>query len=197
MPSGMGGPSSSHPKDMMLVIARKRSETLIIDGTVRVEVLGLSGGMARLRFLTPSRIPISRGVARHVSTRAVEAGNAGVDASGMDPVATRVVDLTLAKTQVLTLGTEIHIGLVDIDSTRALLFVDAPGSVAVQAGETEKPTPRRLSRAAPNRGQGMLAFPPHPATETDENRRDSHRASTGSTLDDSHSSTIPFKRPED
>jgi sRNA-binding carbon storage regulator CsrA len=180
----------------MLVIARKRSETLIIDGTIRVEVLGLLGGVVRLRVLAPKRIPISRGVAGAL-TDTVAAVHGGIDASGVDSVGLRVEDLVLAKTQVVTLGREIHMGLVDIDSTRALLFVDAPGSVPVQAGETEKPAPRRLSRAATARGQGMLAFPPLPATETDGSERDPRRGSTHSTLDDSHSSTIPFKRPED
>jgi sRNA-binding carbon storage regulator CsrA len=180
----------------MLVLARKRSETLIIDGTIRVEVLSLSAGVARLRFLAPRRVPISRGVARHASTCAVEAVNAGVGESDMVPVGMRALDLLLAKTQVLTLGSEIHIGLVDIDSTRALLFVDAPRDVSVQTGETEKPAPRGRSRAARDRGQGMLAFPPLPSTETEGKERDPLRASTDSALDDSHSSTIPFKRPE-
>jgi carbon storage regulator CsrA len=181
----------------MLVIARKRSETLIIDGTIRVEVLGLSGGVVRLRVLAPRRIPISRGVARPALTDTVEAVHGGIDAASVDPVGVRVEDLLLAKTQVVTLGREIHMGLVDIDSTRALLFVDAPGSVPVQAGETEKPAPRRLSRAATDRGQGMLAFPPLPSNEIDGNERDPRFASTRSTVDDSHSGTIPFKRPED
>jgi carbon storage regulator CsrA len=175
----------------MLVIARKRSETLIIDGTIRVEVLSVSGGMARLRFLAPRRIPISRGVVQPASAAFDEAASGGLDASGKDPVGLRVEDLLLAKTQVVTLGTEIHMGLVDIDSARALIFVDAPRDVSVQAGETEKPEKRKPSRAEIDRGQGMLAFPQLPSAETDANATDPRESST-----DSRPGTIPFKRPE-
>lgn len=180
----------------MVVLARKRSETLLIDGTIRVEVLGLSGGMARLRFLAPTRIPISRGVARHAQTCAMEAINAGADVSGVDLVGMRAVDLLLGTTQVLTVGREIHIGLVDIDSSRALLFIDAPHDVSVQTGETETPKRRRPSRAAKNRGQAMLPFPPTPSAETDGVERDPRGAATDCAQDDAHPGTVPFRRPE-
>jgi sRNA-binding carbon storage regulator CsrA len=173
----------------MLVIARKRHEAVIIDGNIRVEVLRLTPGVARLRFVAPRDVAIQRGVARAGDPAAVEAGNGGVDGAGMG-----VVDLTLCDQQILTVGDDIHLGLMDVDATRAVLFVDAPDTVAVNVESAARPRAagRSSSQAASESVQALLPF----STPTEPTSPDTGRGPRKSAGDaggeESTPSTIPF-----
>jgi sRNA-binding carbon storage regulator CsrA len=118
----------------MLVIARKRHEAVTIDGHIRVEVLCLTPGVARLRFVAPPEVAIHRGVTRPGEPAAVEARNGRLDGSGMG-----VLDLTLCDQQIITVGDDIYLGLMDVDKTRAVLFVDAPETVCVHVEPAARP----------------------------------------------------------
>ena len=140
----------------MLVIARKRHEAVTIDGNIRVEVLRLSGGVARLRFVAPKRIAIQRGVPQPGGPPAPEAVNGGIDAAGMG-----VVDLTLADQQIITVRSDVHLGLVDIDATRAVLFIDAPDGISVNVESTVRAQTVRLPSGAGDEAvQALLPFAP-------------------------------------
>jgi sRNA-binding carbon storage regulator CsrA len=156
----------------MVVIARGRNEAVIIDGTIRVEVLRLAGDLARLRLQTPKDVPVQRGVAKAGDPAAIEAINGGIDATGMG-----VVELTLASQHVITIGEEFHVGLLDIAAGRAVLFLDVPCEVSVTT-EDAGPVRPRLRAKGEARGQRMLPFPNTSAGEPPP-------------------STIPFVRPGD
>jgi sRNA-binding carbon storage regulator CsrA len=168
----------------MLVIARKRHESVTIDGNIRVEVLRLTGGVARLRFAAPKRIAIQRGVARLGDPPAFEALNGGIDAAGMG-----VVDLTLCDQQIITVRNDIHLGLVDIDATRAVLFVDAPDGISVNVESTVRARTVRLpSRAGHKAVQALLPFAPPAETGVGESRG----LNTEAPRQNPATSTIPF-----
>lgn len=44
----------------MLVLARKVAEEIVIDGRIRISVLGISGGRVRLGIVAPTEIPVRR-----------------------------------------------------------------------------------------------------------------------------------------
>jgi hypothetical protein len=146
----------------MLVIARKRHEALTIGGNIRVEVLRLSPGVARLRFAIPSGVAIQRGVPRAGDPAAIEAGNGGIDSSGMG-----VVDLTLCDQQIVTVRNDVHLGLVDVDATRAVLFVDSPDGTAVHVEASPRPRPhgRPSAAVAGEARQALLPFSAPSASE--------------------------------
>jgi sRNA-binding carbon storage regulator CsrA len=123
----------------MLVIARKRHEAVTIDGAIRVEVLCVAPGVARLRFVAPREVAIHRGVTRPGEPAAVEARNGSLDGSGMGM---GVFDLTLCDQQIITVRDDIHLGLMDVDKTRAVLFVDAPDTVCVHVEPATAARPR-------------------------------------------------------
>lgn len=180
----------------MLVIARKRHEAITIDGNIRVEVLRLAGGVARLRFVAPRRTTITRGVARPGDSVAAEAVNGGVDASGMG-----VVDLTLGNHQIVTIRNEIHLGLIDLDAMRALIFIDAPTDLSVKAEAAVK-TPTSAVSSHPHAGddavQALLPFSPLPDADTDRpGPSGPPQRLVGPGPGDSAIHTIPFPTPEE
>ena len=173
----------------MLVIARKRHEAVTIDGNIRVEVLQLTGGLARLRFVAPKRIAIQRGVARPGVPPAAEAVNGGIDAAGMG-----VVDLTLGDQQIITVRNDIHLGLVDVDATRAVLFVDAPDGTSVNVESAVRPRSRRLPSAASKQAvQALLPFaPPTDAAAAETGRPECRKSSDETPRRNLSAPTLPF-----
>jgi sRNA-binding carbon storage regulator CsrA len=174
----------------MLVVARKRHETLTIDGNIRVEVLSLGREMARLRFATPRGIAIQRGVPRPGEPAAIEAANGGIDDSGM-----ALVDLTLCGQQIVTVRDDIHLSLVDVDATRALLFIDAPDGVGVRVELTSRP---RTSGHASGTGAGepVQAFLPFTSAVETPSAENGHRGPRKNSTDTGPMKpaprTIPF-----
>jgi sRNA-binding carbon storage regulator CsrA len=141
----------------MLVIARKRHEAVTIDGAIRVEVLGLTPGVARLRLVVPRGVAIQRGVALPGDPAALEARNGSSDGPGM-----AAVELTLCGQPIITVRADIHIGLIDVDTTRAVLFVDAPETVRVNVESVHRPPVAGQSRAQPA-GEPVQALLPFSA----------------------------------
>ena len=45
----------------MLVLSRKKNETIVIDGTIEIEVLKIKGNTVRLGIKAPSNIKVLRG----------------------------------------------------------------------------------------------------------------------------------------
>jgi sRNA-binding carbon storage regulator CsrA len=164
----------------MLVVARKRHEAVIIDGNIRVEVLRLTPGVARLRCVAPRDVAIHRGVARAGAPAAVEAKSNGCHSNG---AAIGVVDITLCDQQIITIGSDIHLGLIDVDRTRAVLFVDAPDGISVNV---ESASPAR-NHILPVRGesddvvQALLPFStaPEPAGDDDDQKHRPREPRTG------------------
>lgn len=173
----------------MLVIARKRLEAVTIDGNIRVEVLQLSGGVARLRFVAPRSIAIQRGAARPGDPSAYEAVNGGIDAAGMG-----VVDLTLGDQQIITVRTDVHLGLVDIDATRAVLFVDAPDGISINVESTVRARTRRLPSGGSEAAvQALLPFaPPADVASAERSHSDSRKSSSEAPRRNVAAPTLPF-----
>jgi carbon storage regulator CsrA len=149
----------------MLVLARRRHEAVLIDGTIRVEVLRVTGGVARLRVLAPQHVAVVRGVTKAGDQPAIEAVNGGFDGNGIG-----AVELVLCPRQLITIGSDFHVSLVDIDSTRAVLFFDVPRGTSVKAEDAERPRTRRTGRAKPA-GQELLPFPTLFDPESDADMR--------------------------
>jgi sRNA-binding carbon storage regulator CsrA len=182
----------------MLVIARKRHEAVTIDGNIRVEVLCLTPGVARLRLMAPRDVAIHRGVTRPGDPAAAEARNGSLDGSGMG-----VFDLTLCDQQVITVRDDIHLGLMDVDKTRAVLFVDVPDAVCVHVEPAAAARPRGAGHS-PSRAAGecepvqaLLPFstPADPASAENGARgpRTSQSASNAGRENEKPTpSTIPF-----
>jgi sRNA-binding carbon storage regulator CsrA len=176
----------------MLVLARKRHEAIVIGDDIRVEVLRLTGGVARLRFTAPRHVPIVRGVSKPGDSAAVEAVNGGIDASGLG-----VVELTLGHQQIITIRNDIHLGMVDVDATRALLCVDVPPELSVKAEESSK------ARAKPLPGdhaeesiQGLLPFPTSLGADPNEGPR-AARETVFDVPSEEPIRTIPFPKADE
>jgi hypothetical protein len=91
-----------------------------------------------------------------------------------------VVDLTLGDQQIITVRSDVHLGLVDIDATRAVLFVDAPDGISVNV---ESPV-RSRARRRPSGGskeavQALLPFAPPADVASAERGRPEFRKSGG------------------
>jgi len=56
----------------MLVLSRKLGEIITIDGTIKVEVLGVSGNRVRLGFAAPDDCRIFRAERQPVESRALQ-----------------------------------------------------------------------------------------------------------------------------
>ena len=174
---------------VMLVIARIRHEAVTIDGNIRVEVLQLTGGLARLRFVAPRRIAIQRGVARAGDPPAYEAVNGGIDAAGMG-----VVDLTLGDQQIITARSNVHLGLVDIDATRAVLLVDAPDGISVNLESAVRSRTRRPpSGGSEEAAQALLPFaPPADVASAETGRPAFRKSSRAAPRRNLEAPTLPF-----
>jgi sRNA-binding carbon storage regulator CsrA len=176
----------------MLVIARKRHEAVTIDGTIRVEVLCLAPGVARLRIVVPRGVAIQRGVRMPGDPAACarEACNGGSDAAGRE-----VVDLTVCGQQIVTVHDDIHVGLMDVDATRAVLFFDTPETAHVNVESARRPRAagRSSSPAADAPVQALLPFSmPAEAAAPANGVRASRKSAGDAARENPAPSTIPF-----
>jgi sRNA-binding carbon storage regulator CsrA len=115
----------------MLVLSRRKHEAVLIDGVIRVEVLGLAKSMVRLRLIAPRDMPVVADIAK----RELRPRN---DPSSQNcGVGVRTSDLTLVTQQVIKLSESITFGVVDVDRSRALFFIDAPPGTSVTSLEQQ------------------------------------------------------------
>ena len=114
---------------------------------------------------------------------------AGIDAAGMG-----VVDLTLGDQQIITVRSDVHIGLVDIDATRAVLFVDAPDGISVNVESAVRPRTRRLpSGGSEEAVQALLPFaPPADAASAESGRPECRKSSGEAPRRNLSAPTLPF-----
>lgn len=147
----------------MLVLARKKNEAILIDGLIRIEVVNVGKATVRVRLRArrglappPRQAPVYR------ENPPRDASSAHVFPVGMDDFL-----MTLVNQQIVNLGESISLGVVDVDKTRALFFVDAPLGMSVTALKHEdEDRPRSSTRQSllPFMGQGKPADPNHPST---------------------------------
>jgi sRNA-binding carbon storage regulator CsrA len=118
----------------MLVLSRKKSETLLINGVIRIEVMHLTKATVRLRVSMPKGPQHSLSIARK-EPRQRNGGLGKAAQAGMN-----VVHMTLLNQQVVDLDPAISLGVVDADKARVLLVVDAPAGTGISTLEPHDPT---------------------------------------------------------
>lgn len=111
----------------MVVLARKKSEAILIDGVIRIEVVNVSRATVRVRLRAPRCVPPPQAVPPRDGSPD-EDPLARVHPVGMDDY-----HMTLVNQQLVNLGGSISLGVLDADRTRVLFFVDAPLGVSVAA----------------------------------------------------------------
>jgi carbon storage regulator CsrA len=109
----------------MLVVARKKNEAIFIDGVIEIEVVNVAKATVRVRLSAPRCTQVVRGFFKKELGAEPEA-SAKVNPAGID-----ALNLTLVTQQVIELGKSISLGVVDVDRSRALFFVDAPPGTSV------------------------------------------------------------------
>ena len=111
----------------MLVLSRKKSEAILIDGVIRIEVVNTAKATVRVRLMSPRSLQLPHGVARK-ETRDRQDSPARISPVGMD-----VYHMILINQQIVDLGESVSLGVVDADKSRVLFFVDAPAGTSVMA----------------------------------------------------------------
>ena len=169
----------------MMVLSRKKSEAILIDGVIRIEVVNMAKATVRLRLMAPRSLQLAHGIARK-ETRDRQDSPARIS-----PVAMDVFHMTLVNQQVVPLGESVSLGVVDADKSRVLFFVDAPVGTIVMAVDQEG-----LDRANAPANQILLQFMGQGTQRLDEHReqpspgvgsREGQTASAGSGPD-----VLPF-----
>lgn len=127
----------------MLVVSRRKNEVILIDGAIEIEVVNVTKATVRVRLSAPRSMQVVRGLVKKElgaeAEPATKANSAGIDA----------LNLTLVSQQVIELGTAITLGVVDVDRSRALFFIDAPVGTNVLANDrrtaccSQNPTARQ------------------------------------------------------
>jgi carbon storage regulator CsrA len=142
----------------MLVLSRKKHESILIDGVIRIEVVNVAKATVRVRLRAPRSLNVPHGVAVH------EARGREDPSTRICPVGVDDFYMTLVNQQVVSLGESISMGVIDADKSRALFFVDAPLGISVMANK-----PQRSDRAGATSRQNLLQFmgqpPEKPAEE--------------------------------
>ncbi len=111
----------------MLVLSRKKNEAIVIGGAIEIEVVNVAKATVRVRLSAPKSLQVVRGfVKKQLGAEAEPTTNA-------NPAGTETLNLTLVSQQVIELGKSVSLGVVDVDRSRALFFVDAPSGTNVQA----------------------------------------------------------------
>jgi sRNA-binding carbon storage regulator CsrA len=146
----------------MLVLSRKKSEAILIDGVIRIEVVNLIKAMVRVRLLAPRGLQLPRSAARK-EIRDPHDSLARTNAAAMD-----VFHMTLVNQQILPLRECLNLGVVDVDKSRALFFVDAPLGTSVMAAE-----PDAQDRAGASPSQILLQFMAQGAERPEQQREKS------------------------
>lgn len=140
----------------MLVLTRKKNESLLLDGRIRIEVVTLSRAAVRLRLTAPRSLHLARAADRRVQRSRPDSSR------DEDLLGVEVIHATLVNQQFLPLGANITLGVLDADQTRVLLFVEAPQGMCIATAEPEPPRPKRQASE-----QNLLQFM-KPGTERTE-----------------------------
>ena len=152
----------------MLVLSRKKSEAILIDGVIRIEVVNMAKATVRVRLTAPRSLQLPHGAARK------EALDRQDSPARTTLVGTDVFHMTLVNQQVVPLGESMSLGVVDADKSRVLFFVDAPLSTSVTAVGQEGP-----DRANTPSNQILLQFM-RQGTERPEEQREKTASGVGS-----------------
>ena len=131
----------------MLVVSRKKTEAILIDSVIRIEVVNMAKATVRVRLMAPRSLQLPHAVARKDSRERPESP------ARPAPVGMDVFHMTLVNQQVVALGESVSFGVVDADKTRVLFFVDAPVGTRVTAVDPERP-----DRASASSNQILLQF---------------------------------------
>jgi sRNA-binding carbon storage regulator CsrA len=131
----------------MLVLSRKKSEAILIDGVIRIEVVNMAKATVRVRLMAPRSLRLPHGLTRKETLDRQDA-LARVSPVGMD-----VFHMTLINQQVVPLGDSMNLGVVDADKSRVLFFVEAPLGTSVMAVDQAGP-----ARANASSNQILLQF---------------------------------------
>jgi sRNA-binding carbon storage regulator CsrA len=131
----------------MLVLSRKKTECIVIDGTIQVEVVSHLKGLVYIKLLTPRALSVTLGPKREPR-----------DGFATQPPPKPInghdqLNLAIAIRDVVRLGDRISLGVVDADATRVLFVVDAPPGTKIRAvGKLE------LEPDVRSTGQSLLQF---------------------------------------
>ena len=131
----------------MLVLSRKKSEAILIDGVLRIEVVNVAKATVRVRLMAPRGLQLPHGIARK------ETRDRHDSPASISPVAMDVVHMTLVNQQVVPLGESVSLGVVDADKSRVVFCVDAPVGTSIMAIDQEG-----LDRANASPNQILLQF---------------------------------------
>jgi sRNA-binding carbon storage regulator CsrA len=172
----------------MLVLSRKKNESILIDGVVRIEVVSVSRSTVRVRLMAPRSLHVPLGTAKKDGRGREDS----VPRAG--PVGVEVRLMTLVNQQVVSLGEAISLGVVDADKSRALFFIDAPTGMSVEAVDPD----HRVPSAASSR-QNLLQFMGPGGERSDENREKPEPTiepkSSPPTGDEAGPDLLPFPSP--
>jgi carbon storage regulator CsrA len=136
----------------MLVVSRRKNEAILIDGAIEIEVVNVTKATVRVRLSAPRSLQVVRGFVKR------ELGAEAEPATKGNPAGIDTLNLTLVSQQVIELGRSISLGVVDVDRSRALFFVDAPTGTSVLAADQ-----RAVCCQNPTAMQNLLQFMSPPA----------------------------------
>jgi len=131
----------------MLVLSRKKCESILIDGSIRIDIVNTAKAMVRVRLMAPRNLQVPHGVARK-EIRDQQDSTTRISPVGMD-----VFHMTLINQQIVNLSESVSLGVVDADKSRVLFFVHAPAGTSVKAVD-----PEEAARANPSSNQILLQF---------------------------------------
>jgi carbon storage regulator CsrA len=131
----------------MLVFSRRKNEAILIDGAIEIEVVNVTKATVRVRLSAPRCMQVVRGFVKKELGAELEPANKA------NPVGIDTLNLTLVSQQVIELGTSISLGIVDVDRSRALFFIDAPPGTSVLAADQ-----RAACCQNPTARQNLLQF---------------------------------------
>jgi carbon storage regulator CsrA len=109
----------------MLVVSRRKNEAIVIDGAIEIEVVNVAKATVRVRLSAPRSMQVVRGFVKRELGAEAELATKG------NPAGIDTLNLTLVSQQVIELGKSISLGVVDVDRSRALFFIDAPPGTSV------------------------------------------------------------------
>ena len=156
----------------MLVLSRKKSEAILIDGVIRIEVVNMAKATVRVRLMAPRSLQLPHGLPRKESRDRLDSP-ARSSPAGMD-----VFHLTLVNQQVVPLSDSVNLGVVDADKSRVVFFVDAPLGMSVAAVDQVEP-----DRANGRSNQILLQFMSQGPGQPEERREQPAAGDSSPTAD--------------